>query len=117
MGFGWRGGVVKIKGVRGIAADVNSFGVDEVEFAVDMRGFGVDDAAGAPETVDNLADKAKLKGGLRLEFLDERREQEVIFGGVLFESVGIDDDFARIQAVLDGIHAGNGFALRRAGAG
>ncbi len=68
--FGGRGGVVKIKGVRGIAGDVDSCGVDEVEFAVDMGGFGINDAAGTPEAVDNLADKAKLKRGLGLEFFD-----------------------------------------------
>ncbi|MEW6049989.1 MAG: hypothetical protein AB1644_02865 [Candidatus Zixiibacteriota bacterium] len=91
--------------------------IDLGELGSDFGGFGGGSTPGAPETVGDLADKMLLKRRFRFEFPGDIGQQAIVFGLILGDLWGGDDDGIRVVAVFDGVPAGDGFPFVGFGAG
>jgi len=82
-----------------------------------MGGFGGDGSLGAPEAVDDAADEDFLEDALRAEVVEDRFGEHDVFARVFFDGVGVEDDVSGIEAMFDGVAAGDGFAVGSFGSG
>jgi hypothetical protein len=111
-GVGLKGGGEALPG-REIAVLLFQGRLELAQILVEKLRFIGAEESDAPGGLGDLADEGGPSGDVGLEILEEDIEVAVVFG-LLFRG---DDELLGVQAVLQGVEADGGLALRGSGAG